>query len=1149
SINYRPRTNIVLYLSLKEFKRAQKSKVDNGTGIINQARQHQQNPQDIIVLDSNQISRTPVDNEEYVLGAVHTTSHVVQPRLQAQRKFAQSQPSSPSATPVKVLEASPSSPNLPLSDLTKCKPKTEDFLTFLCLRGSAALPSNMKYFGTAQDDEDADEEEEDEEQRETAAASAPASCHMTPRKSKAPGRIIANGHVFNGQTRATGERESIPRVRGKDGHPAGERSSGTPARASTTHNLRPSKPALEHKPQVAAGTCWVKNGLHQNYLSTAKSFVSGSSAIVHANSRRVRKEDLPPSPLTKAVKYPKGHVTYTKARLLKEAKLEHIHSGKAQAGHGRAQKQAPAGCCPANGRPSGPNSAPTRRDGLRQSKRQLETAGAVTTEPAMEVEVKRVKVQVVPLDTRSRRAAQETPAPDSRSGATEQQVAQCQRPRRASAGKLMFMKQMHCMATRRDRSSPTTSPRVSQDKERVRRGAAAEMESQVPVFYPGPREFHDPLPYVEMVRAQAQPFGMFAVVPPAGWRPECKLKEELRFVSHVQHVHKLGRRWGPNVQRLACIRKHLRSQGIDMEEPPLIGGCELDLARFFQLLNDMGGMQQVTDMKTWGRLADLLGIPRSAQDRLAKLQEAYCQYLLSYDSLSPLQQARLEREVLAEKESLERRSGPLEGQTDVSQHAALLLPRCEPKNGLVNGALHRCGLREPEPRGGRNRRQEKKGEEGGVLNELHKCMYKGKSFSLTTFYRAARNTMNMCFSREPDTAEVEQEYWRLVETKQCHVAVHCGRVDTKTHGSGFPVGKSEPFSKHGWNLTVLSNNSGSVLRHLGAVPGVTIPWLNIGMVFSTSCWSRDQNSLPYIDYLHTGADCIWYCIPAEEKSKLDKVVHTLLQANGTPGLEMLEKNIMISPEVLRQEGVKVHRTVQRSGQFVVCFPGAFVSKVCCGYSVSETVHFATPEWMTLGYEAAKDLKRRRIEEPFSTEKLLCKIVTSECKQENKHLLSAASSLIVDLRDTEIGQRQQLFKAGLRLSARYGTQPDNQSAVERKKTPRSRLTEDTADRRCQVCQHLCYLSMVVHESDNVVFCLECALRYIQKRRSPRGLKMMFRYTEEQLNGLLNGVCGKALERPGDKRKGASACTPPAKRSSRNRSSSQVSLSRLKNSSRS
>lgn len=167
----------------------------------------------------------------------------------------------------------------------------------------------------------------------------------------------------------------------------------------------------------------------------------------------------------------------------------------------------------------------------------------------------------------------------------------------------------------------------------------------------------------------------------------------------------------------------------------------MDLARFFQLLNDMGGMQQVNDLKTWGRLADLLGIPRSAQDRLAKLQEAYCQYLLSYDSLSLAQRAQLEKDVLAEKESMERRNGSLEGQADLLQHAALLLPRCEPKNGLVNGALHRTGVRErlreldPITRNGRQGRQERK-EESGILSELHKCIYKVQTmffFSFLTF--------------------------------------------------------------------------------------------------------------------------------------------------------------------------------------------------------------------------------------------------------------------------------------------------------------------------------------------------------------------------------------------------------------------------------
>ena len=61
----------------------------------------------------------------------------------------------------------------------------------------------------------------------------------------------------------------------------------------------------------------------------------------------------------------------------------------------------------------------------------------------------------------------------------------------------------------------------------------------------------------------------------------------------------------------------------------------------------------------------------------------------------------------------------------------------------------------------------------------------------------------------------------------------------------------------------------------------------------------------------------------------------------------------ISPEVLCREGIKVHRTLQQSGQFVVCFPGSCVSKVCCGYSVSETVHFATTQWTSMGFETAK----------------------------------------------------------------------------------------------------------------------------------------------------------------------------------------------------
>lgn len=183
----------------------------------------------------------------------------------------------------------------------------------------------------------------------------------------------------------------------------------------------------------------------------------------------------------------------------------------------------------------------------------------------------------------------------------------------------------------------------------------------------------------------------------------------------------------------------------------------MDLARFFQLINDMGGMQQVMDLKKWTKLADLLRIPKSAQDRLAKLQEAYLQYILSYDSLGTEERVRLQAEVIQEKKNLELRRGPLEGLLDSTAPSALVLPRYEPKNGLVggivggvtghhrtNGVYHHLKELEAQVKAGRRRlfAQEKQGKEDrqrgeeqeeqdrGILSDQHKCIYKVR---MTTF--------------------------------------------------------------------------------------------------------------------------------------------------------------------------------------------------------------------------------------------------------------------------------------------------------------------------------------------------------------------------------------------------------------------------------
>lgn len=174
-------------------------------------------------------------------------------------------------------------------------------------------------------------------------------------------------------------------------------------------------------------------------------------------------------------------------------------------------------------------------------------------------------------------------------------------------------------------------------------------------------------------------------------------------------------------------------------------------------------MQQVTDLKKWNKLADMLRIPRTAQDRLAKLQEAYCQYLLSYDSLSPEEHRRLEKEVLQEKESLEKRKGPLEGHTEHDPNKFHPLPRFEPKNGLIHGVTPRNGFRsklkevgQAQLKTGRRRlfAQEKEvvkeeEEDKGVLNDFHKCIYKVGSGQGLVSSLQARSTQGEGVSQAP----------------------------------------------------------------------------------------------------------------------------------------------------------------------------------------------------------------------------------------------------------------------------------------------------------------------------------------------------------------------------------------------------------------
>ena len=52
-------------------------------------------------------------------------------------------------------------------------------------------------------------------------------------------------------------------------------------------------------------------------------------------------------------------------------------------------------------------------------------------------------------------------------------------------------------------------------------------------------------------------------------------------------------------------------------------------------------------------------------------------------------------------------------------------------------------------------------------------------------------------------------------------------------------------------------------------------------------------------------------------------------------------------------GVKVVRTVQHEGEFIVTFPKAYHSGFSLGWNVAEAANFAVMDWLPYGFEAAE----------------------------------------------------------------------------------------------------------------------------------------------------------------------------------------------------
>ena len=202
-------------------------------------------------------------------------------------------------------------------------------------------------------------------------------------------------------------------------------------------------------------------------------------------------------------------------------------------------------------------------------------------------------------------------------------------------------------------------------------------------------------------------------------------------------------------------------------------------------------------------------------------------------------------------------------------------------------------------------------EEGGVYS-LKQFQEKANNFKENHFGPKMPFDPILNMKKPVSEEDVEREFWRLVESITETVEVEYGAdVHSTTHGSGFPTIERhprDPFATHPWNLNILPYNPESLFRHIKSdISGMTVPWLYVGMVFSTFCWHAEDHYTYSANYQHFGATKTWYGIPGEDAAKFEEAMREAVPELFETQPDLLFQLVtLLTPDQLKKAGVRVY---------------------------------------------------------------------------------------------------------------------------------------------------------------------------------------------------------------------------------------------------
>lgn len=368
--------------------------------------------------------------------------------------------------------------------------------------------------------------------------------------------------------------------------------------------------------------------------------------------------------------------------------------------------------------------------------------------------------------------------------------------------------------------------------------------------------------------------------------------------------------------------------------------------------------------------------------------------------------------------------------------------------------------------------------------------------------------------------DVEREFWRLVECLTETVEVEYGAdIHSTTHGSGFPTlerNPLDPYSTDPWNLNILPLHPESLFRHIKSdISGMTVPWLYVGMCFSTFCWHNEDHYTYSANYQHFGATKTWYGIPGADAEKFEEAMREAVPElfESQPDL-LFQLVTLLPPDQLKKAGVNVYALDQRAGQFVITFPQAYHAGFNHGFNFNEAVNFAPHDWEPYGEAGVERLQAFKRQPCFSHDELLLTAAARDTTIKTAKWLAPA---LERLKKRELEQRQHLIWRHKEYNDHYCKidEPGVESG------PRCELGFEVDDNvmtddeyQCSFCKAYSYLSRFRCHKSSKVICLlhagtyECCDATDEQRLTNADHSLHYRFADEVLGNLVQKVVDKA-----------------------------------------